>query len=475
MIPKGSQRAGGQQLATHLLNEFDNERVHVLDVRGAMARDLHGAFAEWRAHARGTRCRKYLYSLSINPDPDQGPLTREQYLDFIGKAEQALGLENQPRAVVFHVKHGREHCHTVWSRIDVERMRAVQLSHDRPKLQTVVREFAREYGLELPAGLREKDARRFESKQKRENLQEKQQEERTGITKADRVREITAAWLESRDARGLVQSLEKRGYLLARGDRRAYVVIDRFGEIFSLTRYIEGVKTKAVRDRLSRDLPLERLPDPAGAKEFARKRRNAKLVFRRDFVRAAEVRRAELVAAHSRRRAVLAQRQQALEGKHAAERSALREAHQDIDKGIAATRLIRRPRGLVALLVRVTGIQALVDYRHRKEDRARGSDHARQVAALERRHNRERQEMRRHERALARVENRELRSLATTLRREHLLSVMHEPSLDRDRVGADRIHEKERPEPTHSRSVDASRQQETRTPRRRTPSDERER
>ena len=60
MIPKGNQRGGGQQLATHLLNALDNERAEVLDIRGAVAQDLHGAFKEWRAIAQGTKCTKYL-------------------------------------------------------------------------------------------------------------------------------------------------------------------------------------------------------------------------------------------------------------------------------------------------------------------------------------------------------------------------------------------------------------------------------
>ena len=37
-------------------------------------------------------------------------------MDYIARTEQALGLADQPRAVVFHVKEGREHCHVVWSR-----------------------------------------------------------------------------------------------------------------------------------------------------------------------------------------------------------------------------------------------------------------------------------------------------------------------------------------------------------------------
>jgi len=106
MIPKASQRKGGQNLVTHLLNEFDNERVHVYDVRGATASDLHRAFAEWEAVATATKCRKYVYSQSINPDPDQRAVTREEYYAYIARVEKALGLAAQPRAVIFHVSTG---------------------------------------------------------------------------------------------------------------------------------------------------------------------------------------------------------------------------------------------------------------------------------------------------------------------------------------------------------------------------------
>src|ERR1039457_6594821 len=151
MILKGNQRAGGQQLAAHLMNSFDNERVEVAEVRGAVAQDLSGAFAEWAAEARATRCRKNLYSLSLNPDQAQGHLTREQYLELLERTERSLKLVGQPRAVVFHEKRDkdgvlREHCHAVWSRIDTDRMKAVQISHDRLKLRTVAQEFARDHG-----------------------------------------------------------------------------------------------------------------------------------------------------------------------------------------------------------------------------------------------------------------------------------------------------------------------------------------
>lgn len=155
MIPKASQRSGGQDLATNLLNASDNEYVKVAEVSGAIAPDLHGAFAEWEAVAAGlTKCRNYLYSLSVNPDLGQGDLTRAQYLDYVDRVEKKLGLEGQPRALVFHIKDGREHCHVVWLRIDHRQEKAIHLAFDLEKLMMVTREFAREHGLVLPDGYR---------------------------------------------------------------------------------------------------------------------------------------------------------------------------------------------------------------------------------------------------------------------------------------------------------------------------------
>src|SRR5271169_160336 len=207
MIPKGNQRGGGQQLATHLLNSFDNDSVELIDMRGAIAPDLHGAFAEWYAEAKATKCVKYLYSLSINPDHTQGPFNRDHYYDFIHRTEDKLGLSDQPRAVVFHVKHGREHCHVVWSRIDTDKMKAVQLSHDRQKLRAVAQEYARDHGLTLPPGMQNNRGKdRFPDHAKTENLAEKQQEERTGTPKKKRMEQIAKAWSEKSDAHGFVKA-----------------------------------------------------------------------------------------------------------------------------------------------------------------------------------------------------------------------------------------------------------------------------
>lgn len=61
MILKGNQRTGGRDLATYLSNEYDNERIEVASVRGTVADDLHGAFAEYEA--RNSRSKNAFRSL----------------------------------------------------------------------------------------------------------------------------------------------------------------------------------------------------------------------------------------------------------------------------------------------------------------------------------------------------------------------------------------------------------------------------
>ena len=425
MIPKGNQRGGGQQLAAHLMNDFDNDRVEVANVRGSVAQDLSGAFAEWQADAKATNCRKYLYSLSLNPDQSQGKLTREQYLDFIDRAEKRLGLENQPRAVVFHVKYGREHAHVAWSRIDTEKMRAVQMSNDHQKLRKVVQEFARDHGIELPDGLKKnKGGERYEDRKDQATLREKQQEERSGFSKADRVRSITDAWNTTRTGEEFVRALAAKDYYLARGDRRGYVVVDLAGEIHSLSRQIKGARGKDINARLA-GTPPDKLPTAEKAQAYARQVRDFR---RQEKDRAGQDRtgntltpdeqREQLRRQHAGRRAALDGERDKLALRQAKEKGQLALLQTAENAGIAATRQDKKPSGITAFLMRVTGIKLIVDLSQRAQDKDRARQHDKQVKSLDGRQDRERRETARHFRALERVERRELRSLEIALRRE---------------------------------------------------------
>ena len=158
MILKAIERGDAGQLARYLLATRDNEHVELHEVSGFASDDLIDAFHEADAIAKGTRCKNYLFSMSLNPPegPDVSTRAFEQAADQIGKK---LGLNNQPRAMVFHEKDGRRHAHVVWSRIDAERMRAINLPHYKRKLRDISRELYLEHGWDMPRGLQDRRLR----------------------------------------------------------------------------------------------------------------------------------------------------------------------------------------------------------------------------------------------------------------------------------------------------------------------------
>ena len=472
MIPFGSQRAEGQDLATHLLNAHDNERLEVVQVRGSVARDLHGAFAEWEAQAHNlTRCTNYLYSLSINPDQRQGRLTKEQYLDYIDRAEQRLGLSGQPRAVVFHVKEDgrgvpREHCHVIWSRIDVERGKARHVAYDYEKLMAVTREFARDHGLRLPDGYH-KDKKQDRRRGRQMTVYEKKQEDYGGVSMAQHKAQVTAAWNRRDTPRAFVRSLEDMGYILATGER-PYVLVDRFGNMNALAKLIDdkAVRVKHLREFLGKDYPTDSLPTVEEARALAAAHRAAMELFRKNEERASreaveKQRREDLQREQQPRRrdaemeakgltARQQQTRQEFSGRQKQERLAFRQGYLQESRRIRLDRTAHQPQGLAAFIGRITGVELITKKIHEYRDATRyklflaqkkelAERQQRDAAALDRRQQLEALTMQRRFHALEQVEKRELRSLESTLLKERRIE-------DRERTG--RVPSPPEPVPT---------------------------
>jgi hypothetical protein len=245
MIIKGKSRAGPASLARHLGNAEKNERVELLETRGTVAADLHGALAEMAAVAVGTRCQKPLYHAAISPEPPHR-LTDEQRTEAIDALERKLGLDGQPRVVMLHEKEGREHLHVVWSRIDIDRMRAIPDSHNYRKHEEASRELERRFGHDRVQGAHH-ERENAERPVRTPSRAELRQEERTGITGKKVRGEVTSLFRTSDSAQAFRAALEKQGYQLARGDRRDYVIVDSAGGIHSLARRIDGTNATALR------------------------------------------------------------------------------------------------------------------------------------------------------------------------------------------------------------------------------------
>lgn len=269
MVIKGTSCAGARRLAVHLARTDTNERAEVIELRGVAAATLRETLLEMEAVAAGTRCSKPFYHASINTRADER-LTDKQRVHAIDRLEEALGLSGQARAVIVHHKEGREHCHIVWSRIDLDRMCAIRDSHNFRKHEEVSRSLEKEFGHERVQGAhieREGKARPERTPSHAEMLQSG----RTGLSTEQVKEQITGLWRSADSAEAFAMALWQAGYVLARGDRRDYVVIDPMGGTHSLARRIEGARAKDIRERMA-GLDPGRMPNVADAKEIQRKR-----------------------------------------------------------------------------------------------------------------------------------------------------------------------------------------------------------
>lgn len=244
MILKASQRAGAKALAIHLLREDENDHVEIHEIRGFVADNVVGAFREAYAISKGTKCRQYLFSVSLSP-PETEKVGIAAFERAIETIEQRNGLSGHPRVIVFHEKNGRRHAHCVWSRIKVDEMRAVNLPHFKLKLRDISRDLFIEHGWTMPRGLVNSEERNPLNFTREEWQQAKRIERDPRSIKTI----FQDCWAVSDSGKAFVQAMEARGYFIAKGDRRAFVAIDHVGEVYAIARWAD-VKTKEVNARL---------------------------------------------------------------------------------------------------------------------------------------------------------------------------------------------------------------------------------
>lgn len=348
MILKAKERGDGGQLARYLLATRDNDHVELHELSGFVSDELIEAFHEADTIARGTRCKNYLFSMSLNPPEGAYVETDvfERAADQIGKK---LGLENQPRAIVFHEKDGRRHAHVVWSRIDTEKMRAINMPHYKTKLRDVSRELYLEHKWDMPRGLQDRrlrDPLNF-------TREEWQQAKRSGIDPRE-IKTVLKQCYETSDNRSSFQSaLKERGFWLARGDRRGFVAVDYRGEVYSLPRYA-GVKTKELSARLGdhSDLPSVDQVKAEIARGMSRKLE--------DFIKGAET-------DAKQRMAMLDFRKGEMVSRHKDERGKLNTGQEKRWLLETNKRAQRLPRGFSSIWHRLTGLYAKIRAQNEQE------------------------------------------------------------------------------------------------------------
>lgn len=413
MILKGSQRGGAKQLATHLLKTEENEHVAIHELDGFVAEDLHGALQEIYAVSRGTRCRQFMFSVSLNP-PEKESVPVEYFEKAIKDIENGLGLEGQARAVVFHEKEGRRHYHAVWSRIDTEKMKPINLPYYKLKLRDISRQLYFQYGWDMPQGIIEKQERNPFNY----SLAEWQQAKRVGEDPKILKNLFQECWASSDSKQGFKQALSQYGLYLAKGDRRGFVAIDHRGEVFSLSRWME-VKNKELKMRLGSP---ESLPNTQEVKRDIAKRMTKRL---RVYIREVQTKLKQQIQP-------FLQKKQALVNQHQDDRQGLKEKQEERWQRETLERSQRLPKGLKGLWSRITGkYQTLRKQNEIEMERCRIRDRDEKQHLIERQL-RERQRLQEHVKPLLQEHKQEIVTLKQDVARYMELGGSREKDLQEE-------------------------------------------
>lgn len=336
MILKGSQRGGAKQLASHLLKVEENEHVEIHEIRGFLSDDLHGALKEIHAISQGTRCKQFMFSVSLNP-PQTEIVPVEYFEKAITDIEKDLGLEGQPRAIIFHEKEGRRHAHCVWSRIDTEEMKAINLPYYKLKLRDISKQLYFQYGWQMPKGLLDSAFRNRTNFTLAEWQQAKRIKEDPKVLK----KVFQECWAVSDSRKTFSQALEENGLYLARGDRRGYVAVDYNGEVFSLSKWI-NVKTRELKKRLSDPKDLPSIDETKA--NISQKMTGVLKTYIQDVKNQLQKKVEPFI-----------QRKQVLKKHHQEQRTVLKTKHKERWQKETIERSKRLPRGLKGIWFRLTG------------------------------------------------------------------------------------------------------------------------
>lgn len=269
MISKGNTHQNGAKLAQYITTAKEDERVERLELRGFASDDIKEAFRSVHVMAEGTKCKQPFFHCQVR-NPEGEELTREQWFRVADRIESKLGLTDQPRAIYLHIDeiNGHEHMHVAWSRIDAETLRAVPLPFFKERLKDVSRELEKE--LDLTRVRNERDGPVMAPDRK-----EFEEARRLGVDIQAVRNTIRDCFERSDNGRSFEAALADHGFVLAQGDRRAFVVIDHEGGIHALGKRILGITAAQTRERLA-DLDRDELPGVEQARSFVRERQGGR-------------------------------------------------------------------------------------------------------------------------------------------------------------------------------------------------------
>jgi len=263
MISKGTTHDNGGKLARYLVTGKDGERAELWELRGFASPDIVDAFRSIHVIADATQCQQPFFHVQVRC-PEGEALSRDQWEYTANRIERMLGLTDQPRAIAFHVqeKNGEQHMHVAWSRIDEETLTAKKLPYYKERLKKLSREIEAHFGLTLVPNERDSSIKYAPTRA------EAEQARRLGLDVHEIRQTIRDCYERSDCGRSFEVALADENLLLARGDRRDFIVVDHAGGVHAVGKRILGVAAAEIREHLA-DLNRDHLLTVEQAQERA--------------------------------------------------------------------------------------------------------------------------------------------------------------------------------------------------------------
>ena len=257
MIIKPSRPGQGGPALARYLTEGKNEHAEVLEVRNMDAPHLQAALFDMDRLADGSRCHAHALHIQMRAATGER-LSADHWREAADRVTALFGMEQHQAALVLHHQpDGCTHAHLVLNRVHPETLKVADLWRSKKKCIDLSRELEKEWGLRQVSSQSQHRHRDCYSKAARN---EAEQARRTGENVHDLQAYVRQLWENSTSGLEFAEALEAEGFQLAKGDRRAYVVLDRQGNPYSLGQRTTGAKAREVREKLG-DLDPASVPD----------------------------------------------------------------------------------------------------------------------------------------------------------------------------------------------------------------------
>jgi hypothetical protein len=151
MIIKSHIRGGFRNAADYLKEQGQNEQTRLVEISDPHTKTLDDAFRAMWAIAEGTKAKKPLHHVSINPMKDER-LTDRQVLRICERLEEKYGYAkgDHQRVIVEHIKDERQHFHVMWNRVSLRTGKPHYPYMHKKQSKIVAREMEIELGLRKP-------------------------------------------------------------------------------------------------------------------------------------------------------------------------------------------------------------------------------------------------------------------------------------------------------------------------------------